>query len=55
MLSSTDSLPTAARGKYTRIEQIGSGSFGKVFTVQDDATGQTFVSKKVDLNCVDVA
>jgi len=54
MQASTESSNKTARGKYTRLRQIGSGSFGKVFTIKDDHSGQTFVSKKIDLNFVDV-
>lgn len=44
-----------SRGKYTRLQQIGSGSYGKVFTVRDEESGTVFVSKKIDLSFVDVA
>lgn len=43
-----------SRGKYTRLEQIGSGSFGKVYTVRDEESGGLFVSKKIDLSFLDV-
>lgn len=51
----TESETIATRGQYSKIKQIGSGSFGRVFTVKDKATGDVYVSKKVDLGCVDVS
>ncbi len=44
-----------SRGKYTRLQQIGSGSYGKVFTIREEESGMVFVSKKIDLNYVDVS
>lgn len=44
----------STRSKYKKIDQIGCGSYGKVFTVRDQHDEQIYVSKKIDLSFLDV-
>ena len=39
----------SSRGPWRKLKQIGEGSFGKVFLVQKNGTGPTFVMKEVAL------
>ena len=42
-------MPTPRGAKYTKIRQIGSGTFGTCWLVTDSATRKTLVMKEVSL------
>ena len=53
MRSQVDSDPTNCRklrDKYSKVKQIGKGSFGLVYLVRAQQSGATFVMKTVSLN-----